>query len=186
MIRRQDSVMVEKALDKVLDFAMLFHAGNGRVSLSGYSAFVAENGVAYSGNLVMPDCKIKNEYIGRYISPSVLDELESALPPILSELIGDIYNGYFGVDMMVYRDDSGDYAVAPCVEVNLRMTMGVVAHRLGKRYVSPDVDARMKVTFGRYFTDGDAVIDGGRLVSGSMSLIEPDPYFSITLEVIKR
>lgn len=185
MLRRQQSVMVERALDKTLDFAMLFKAHSSRVEFVGYSAFMADNGVAYSGNLVMSDEKIKNDYLGRYLPVDILDCLESTMPPVLSTLIGNSYDGYFGVDMMVYRlDDGNGYAVAPAVEVNLRMTMGVVAHHLRQRVVAPDVDALMRIGFRESIDCSSKVIESGRLVSGTMSLTPPESFFSFSLSVI--
>ncbi len=185
MLRRQQSVMVERALDKTLDFAMLFKAHCSRVEFIGYSAFMADNGVAYSGNLVMSDEKIKTDYLGPYLPVDILDSLESTMPAVLSSLIGDGYDGYFGVDMMVYRlDDGSGFAVAPAVEVNLRMTMGVVAHHLRQRVVAPDVDALMRVGFRDSISDSSKVIHSGRIVSGTMSLTPPDSFFSFLLSVL--
>lgn len=185
MLRRQHSVMVERALDKTLDFAMLFQARRSRVEFVGYSAFIADNGVAYSGNLVMSDEKIKTDYLGRYLPVDILDSLESTMPAVMSSLIGDSYDGYFGVDMMVYRrDDGSGFAVAPAVEVNLRMTMGVVAHHLRQRVVAPDVDAIMRIGFRGSICDSSRVIESSRLVSGTMSLIPPDSFFSFSLSVL--
>lgn len=186
MINRQGSVMIESALDKVLDFAMLFHAGTGVVSFIGYSAFAADNGVSYSGNLIMPDSRIKAEYVGRFVPAAVLDDMESVMPPLLSDLLKNDYEGDFGVDMLVYRNDDGECAVDPCVEVNLRMTMGLVAHRIGERYIAQGTKALMKVGFGcdGHCRSGSVEIENGRLAAGALSLIEPDHYFSMTLEIV--
>ena len=35
------------------------------------------------------------------------------------------YVGYLGVDMMIYEDESGEFGVQPCVEINLRYNMGI-------------------------------------------------------------
>lgn len=185
MINRQGSVMVEKALDKQLDFAMLFHTENGTVTFIGYSAFVADNGFSYSGNLIMSDYRIKTEHIGRFVSTSILDDLEVVMPPLLSELLKSDYEGYFGIDMLVYKDELGEYAVDPCVELNLRMTMGVVAHLLGERFVAQEAKAMMKVEYRRKSQEiSMPITENGRLVAGAVALVEPDPYYSITLEVV--
>ena len=39
------------------------------------------------------------------------------------------YCGYVGVDMFVYESDGG-FRLAPCVEMNVRMTMGLLARRV--------------------------------------------------------
>ncbi|MDE7444004.1 MAG: hypothetical protein K2M65_07575, partial [Muribaculaceae bacterium] len=58
IIRRQGSVMVEERLDKVMDFAMLFHI-DAAVSHVGYSVFFNETANAYGGNRIMSDIRIE-------------------------------------------------------------------------------------------------------------------------------
>jgi hypothetical protein len=41
------------------------------------------------------------------------------------------------VDMMIVVTDEGEYLLHPCVEINLRRTMGHVALALGNRLSSP-------------------------------------------------
>ena len=46
----------------------------------------------------------------------------------MGALLKDRYAGAFGIDMMVVRRDDGDgFWLHPCVEINLRRTMGHVA-----------------------------------------------------------
>ena len=49
VIAKQGSLMVEKRLEIVQDFAMLFHVGRSEVSSEGYSLFFNDNGI-YKGN----------------------------------------------------------------------------------------------------------------------------------------
>lgn len=121
-IRRQGSVMVEKTRDKVKDFAMLFEATDSGVNFRGLSYFVTDARGAYGGNMVASQNDIIKA-LGtdpRYLAPQV----EAAL----GNIIGEDYRGWLGVDMMTERRDStGKVEIVPCVEVNLRMTMGVAA-----------------------------------------------------------
>lgn len=51
-------------------------------------------------------------------------------------LIAPYYNGVLGVDMMIVRDyEKGDF-LHPCVEVNLRNNMGILAHELKSRWIT--------------------------------------------------
>lgn len=183
MLRRQGSVMVEKALDKIRDFAMLFRSQNGVVKFMGYSAFEIPQGVSYSGNILMPDDMIRKTWLGQYVDPSCLSLIEKRLEIILGDLIGGIYTGYLGIDMMLYAEGN-EIRIDPCVELNLRMTMGVVAHIVGSRYIQPGVSARMTVFHNRRTPLKAATVSCGRLVSGEINLTEPDSEFSISLAVI--
>ncbi len=123
IIRRQGSVMVEPALDKVRDFAMLFHDGGRR--FAGFSLFFNATTTSYGGNFVASDEAILSDLSG-YILPSYAISLAVCLTELLPSLF-QLYHGPVGVDMLVYRSTDGDYRIDPCVEINLRYTMGFVA-----------------------------------------------------------
>lgn len=134
MIRRQGSVMVEAEFPKKGDFAMLFSSESGVAKFAGYSLFFNEIRNSYGGNLLAPDDVIEHRLVSMGASSRELAELKNALSEILTELVSPVYDGYMGIDMMVGRDGS----IAPCVELNLRMTMGVVASIFRNRYLDAD------------------------------------------------
>lgn len=114
IIHRQGSVVVERGLDKRTDFAALYHAGARGVEFAGLSVFSTAFEGAYRGNMVASQTRLAEE-IGADFNPHTL------LPHLNEMLHG--YRGPLGVDMMVLRDGR----VMPCVELNLRRTMGHVA-----------------------------------------------------------
>ncbi len=129
MIARAGSVTVERALDRVLDFAALFYnSAESGIMFRGLSLFDTTPTGAYIGNRMASEDQLRAR-IGEYISLNDLDRVVAQLEAVLGELTGDAYTGWLGVDMMVYSA-GGEMRLAPCVEVNLRMTMGVVAHLL--------------------------------------------------------
>ncbi len=133
MLRRQGSVMVEQRLDKLADFATLFDIDTQGVARPmGYSLFYTSGATSYSGNRLMPDDDIRSE-LTRFVDKDDLLAVERALPPLLTNLIGTAHRGPLGVDMLIYRSDKACH-INPCVEVNLRMTMGVLAHHLTRRF----------------------------------------------------
>ena len=56
------------------------------------------------------------------------------------------YVGYLGVDMMIYEDESGEFGVQPCVEINLRYNMGIVSIAL-QRYLQEGVEGVFNIRF---------------------------------------
>ena len=59
-----------------------------------------------------------------------------------------IYTGYLGVDMLVYRKKAnGEFAIHPCIEVNMRYTMGMVALRISQKYLAPNARGDMRITY---------------------------------------
>ncbi len=184
IIRRQGAVMCEKALDKVKDFAMLFYCKDGNVEYCGLSSFFNESVGAYAGNVIASQQEIERSLNG-YNTNIAIGELAEVLPKVLYESIGTSYRGYVGVDMMIYRNESGRVCVNPCVEVNLRMTMGVVAKLWSDRFLYGDSKGVMRVEYSPGNTNeefGEFEVIDGKLKSGKISLIPPNDYFKITIE----
>ena len=133
LLRNQGFVMGEKAYDKVLDFAMEFYAEKDSVSFAGYSLFKTENG-RYKCNLLDSDDSLENR-LTNYVPRTNLREVQEKLTDYFASSIAPYYQGYFGVDMMICSSEA-NFFVHPCVEINLRMNMGVVSHILNERYLS--------------------------------------------------
>ena len=127
VIRQQGCVMVEPYYPKVKDFGMEFESlGDGRIRYLGLSLFDTHNG-AYTGNVIASEDN-KLEMISRYISTGSINAVREKVTDALGEVIGHQYTGPFGVDMMLMATTDGNgLLIHPCVEINLRRTMGHVA-----------------------------------------------------------
>jgi hypothetical protein len=144
VIERQGSIIVEPYYNKVKDFAMEFESdGCGNVTCLGLSLFHTSNG-AYMGNILASE-EEKQEMINRYVPVDVLENTQQDISRILGRVFDGKYQGPFGVDMMVVaREDKDGFVLHPCVEINLRRTMGHVALELSK--VCPS-DQVMKIEY---------------------------------------
>ena len=143
----QGSVMAEPFFDKEKDFGMEFYATeDGKIRYEGLSLFHTTNG-AYTGNILATEDK-KREMISHYIPIELLDKVKENICCCLPVILNGGYTGPFGVDMMVVKGER--FLLHPCVEINLRRTMGHVALSL-----SPTDDEMVRVmrieyTEGRY------------------------------------
>lgn len=118
ILKTQGSIMAEPYYNKVKDFGMEFMADeNGGIHYLGLSLFHTVNG-AYEGNVLATE-SVKQEMISRYVPACMLDSVKHK---ITEHLRLDGYVGPFGIDMMVTKE-----GLHPCVEINLRRTMGHVA-----------------------------------------------------------
>lgn len=142
-LKNQGSVMVEPYYDKVKDFGMEFYAdGKGGVSYLGLSLFHTQNG-AYTGNILATET-YKLEKLGRYLPTELLESTQKTVCQLLASTIGKQYEGPFGIDMMVVATEEPTSSkrtllLHPCVEINLRRTMGHVALAL-TQLVNPQND----------------------------------------------
>lgn len=119
--------MVEPYYKKIRDFGMEFFSdGEGSVCYKGFSLFEVVNG-AYTGNILATE-SFKESVISSYLPIKLLDDIKEKICKITGRLYKGKYRGCFGVDMMVVADENtGEVLLHPCVEVNLRRTMGHVA-----------------------------------------------------------
>ena len=153
VLRVQGEIMVEPLYNKVCDFAMEFYAdGNGSVSFVGYSLFDTDAHGNYKGNFLLSDGQI-NKILSQYIPDEVFDNVCRTMEGSLASLLNKDYCGFFGVDMMICLED-GRYLLHPCVEINLRMNMGVVSHTIFNRYVHCLSHGKYIVKY--YSEDGEA------------------------------
>lgn len=133
LIEQQGSVMVEPQYRKVKDFGMEFEIGSdGKARYLGLSLFHTKNG-AYVGSVIADEAQ-KEEMMSAYVKPSLMEQVRDGICEQLTRLCGDWMRGPMGVDMMVVaRDDKEGFLLHPCVEINLRRTMGHVAIDLARQ-----------------------------------------------------
>ncbi len=128
IIKHQGGVTVEPYYNKVKDFGMEFEVKDGKVAYRGLSLFQTIKG-AYTGNLLATE-EDKEALLSAYVSHDELTTIRQTIISKMEPVVRNIYSGPFGVDMMVYSDGK-QTLVNPCVEVNLRRTMGHVALDMG-------------------------------------------------------
>ena len=127
VIVKQGSVVLEPYYHKVKDFGMEFESdGKGQIKYLGLSLFHTKNG-AYTGNLIASE-EEKEKILSNYISADLLRNIREMVCYKLGALYSNKYQGPFGIDMMVVATDEKEgFLLHPCVEINLRRTMGHVA-----------------------------------------------------------
>ena len=181
----QGGIIAEPIYNKVEDFAMEFYSdGTGEVTFMGYSLFHTGKSGMYEGNRLLSNEAIWKQ-LSQYVPSKVLTDLENCLKYRLSALVGTVYKGYLGVDMMICRFPENEkpvFRIHPCVEINLRMNMGVVARFLYDRYVRSGSTGRFVIDY--HPSEGEALqehermsatypleIREGRVYSGYLPLV---------------
>ena len=141
VLESQGSIMAEPYYNKVEDFALEFYVDEmGKICYEGISLFQTSSG-AYIGNIIASEIR-KREMISRYVSIDLLDTIQQKIIESI-DLKG--YHGCFGIDMMIILANDGKYLLHPCVELNLRRTMGHVALALNKHLNPQDDNSFQKV-----------------------------------------
>ena len=197
IIKRQGGVVCEEFLNAKVEFAMEFFTDGETVSFAGYSLFKSFKG-SYSGNVLASDSKIE-QFLMQYIAYDELHKVRDALPGILrSMLCGSGYIGYLGVDMMIY-ESNGTLRLNPCMELNLRMNMGMVSRIFLDRFVAEGRVGEYRVSFFKkqgealaaHLADGNAhpleVVDG-KITDGYLNLspVTENSRYSVSVIIFRN
>ena len=130
-LKRQGSLLCEVGLDRVQDFAIECECHEGKTLLTGYSVFDSDFHSQFGTGRVAPMEELHQFLLNQYPD---LDTVVEKVLKVLDIIVAPHYDGPVGIDMMLYRNDKGKIALNPCVEVNLRMTMGMVTAAMGCRH----------------------------------------------------
>lgn len=133
LLQKQGSLLVEPWLNRVADYGLEFYkSASGEVTFMGLSIFETESG-QYAGNLITSPCESRELFKqsgGGLPKEALIWDLQKVLAslPVLM-----YYVGYIGVDTILYKTSSG-FHLHPCIEVNIRPTMGHLALSLSERF----------------------------------------------------
>lgn len=182
VIRKQGSVSIEPLYDKVKDFAMEFASdGAGRVAYRGLSLFQTVRTGAYSGNLLGSET-YRLRQLEPYLDRSAFERTRAAVCHVLTAIYGTTYRGPLGVDMFLYRPTpEAPLRIHPCVEINMRQTMGGLALHLSAHYLAPSAQGAFFLSFHKQ--PGEVLarhrdmcrryplqLQGGRIAKGYLNL----------------
>ena len=185
IIRRQGSVMAETAYERTADFALLFFCEDGACRHVGYSLFTTDAAGNYSGNYLASDSRLLAA-IGRYYPADRITAVAKAIENALTTMIAPVYDGPLGVDMLTAAMADGTVILDATVELNLRMTMGFVAHSLSTRYLAEGSTGRFSV-MPAALTQADVtdkkIVESHRIIRGRLMLTPPGGQFTFTAEV---
>ena len=148
-LRRQGSLLCEVGLDRVQDFAIECECCDGKTLLTGYSVFDSDFHSQFGTGRVAPKEELHQLLLNQYPD---LDNVVDIVLKAIDHIIAPHYDGPLGIDMMLFRDEKGDITLNPCVEINLRMTMGMVTAMMGSRhnlrgqFKIENIDSRYRTT----------------------------------------
>ena len=195
-LKKQGAVSIEPALDRIFDFAAEFYSdGNGQIQYMGLSIFETQSRGQFVGCMLGTQ-EMLLQQLNEYISPDDYLFLVEQIGLVLKEVVGNIYCGYMGVDMFIYKTEDGNYAVHPFVELNLRYTMGLAAMQISRQFLYPKSHGMLRtVTFvynafqehQRMRDEAPLVLEGALIRSGYQSLcpVGPDTRYMAIMNVFE-
>lgn len=121
IISTQGSVMAEADMKKSLDFASEWKCSDGKACFLGWAVFDASRRGKYHYNIIAPQHRLRQliEMHSTQNLESIIELQKSAI----EKIVDTDYEGFLGIDMVASKDGR----VNPCIEINFRITMGLVA-----------------------------------------------------------
>ena len=192
-IREQGCVVAEPFYDKLQDFAIEFLVKADKIEYSGLSVFSTNQNNVYSGNIIATQQCLWNKMYA-FVDREVFEQLLEELVPVLEDVFVGNYLGPIGVDMMIVQYN-GALFVHPCVEINVRRTMGMLSLQLSD-LVSAKHEAVFKLIYRKKQADLQLLHSAmptpefdneGKLTAGTLWLttLKADTHFSAVIEVQK-
>lgn len=128
IINTQGSVLCETAYSRLIDFASEWNYSRGEADFIGLSLFSTSRRGKYHLNYLYDDNEIREKIDA--VADVSLQDIIDLQKRALQNVIGTRYEGPLGIDMFV----STERKINPCVEINFRMTMGMVANHIAGRF----------------------------------------------------
>ena len=141
--------------------AFQFKITRGKIEYIGISRFFSDKKGQYQGNFlngwnvsassglffseIEPETVQYAETLPEIFTPHLIKALES------SEF-AQLYDGNFGVDILIFRDENGELKVNPCLEINVRQNMGLLSLPVSYTHLcGTDYHALQQLGVGQYF-----------------------------------
>ena len=150
LIQRHGYLTAEPFYTKVTDFAMEFCVSNEACHFIGYSLFITDHHGRYIESRLLSDEAIEG-VLTQYVTSVSLHAVRHWIMTHWDAIVPTEWNTalhplYFGIDMMIVEGDAG-YQLHPCIEVNLRLNMGIIAHELYRHRLAPEARGLYRLSF---------------------------------------
>lgn len=132
IVKEQGFAIAEPFLNKVHDLAFLFELKKGKVCFLGISNFCTDKKGRYEGNYLNGMPLFLEEKVLQFADFVYQEIRQPLINTIEASEMATFYEGVFGVDMLIYLDVNNKLKINPCLEINIRHTMGLLALRLEK------------------------------------------------------
>jgi len=144
-LRQQGMFYAEPVLKKVLDVSFHFLVEADKITFLGNVFFETDAKGQFTG------CYIRNPETDNVDTVFLTESCEQAADLLLNGLqrleINKEYQGPLGIDAIFFEKEDGTIKLNPCVEINLRHTMGLLNLFLRKR-VHPEKDGKWQIIKG--------------------------------------
>ncbi len=182
ILKQQNYLIAEPFLEKITDLSFQFLIkSESEIEYLGHSVFTTNTNGQYQGTLIHSDLQkivpgADSDFYG--MIQSTAEILANALK---RSAFSQSYQGFLGIDAMIFRQENR-LKIQPCIEINCRMNMGILALRIEK-IIHPETTGKFELFYGkpgefRSFANErkkhwPPEFRDGKLYSGFLPLVEP-------------
>ena len=132
IVNDQGFAIAEPFLNKVFDLAFQFQLKKGKVTYLGTSYFTTDKKGQYTGNNLngLPTGIEKD--VAEFVNLIPEKIINPLIKIVESTELAKNYEGFFGVDTLIFRDKNEELRINPCLEINVKQTMGLLSLQLEK------------------------------------------------------
>jgi hypothetical protein len=194
MLNQQGFVTVEPWLERVLDLSYQFYSSAGKITYKGRTIFETDQKGRYIRNFIGNHTHATIEVSG------FLEEHNGQVVEMLHDALADsdystLYEGWLGVDALIYRTSEDSLKFHPMIEINGRYTMGAIALKI-RDYLAPGSDGFLQIFYSKsgnfqsfcqkMEAEKPLVMENGKIVSGFLALTPPseEHKFGAYIEVL--
>ncbi len=154
ILKQQGYLIAEPYLNKLLDFSFQFQIKSKEdIDFLGISYFETNSNGQYQRTLL----NIRPEIFTTKSDQKLIDKVEATAKLIGNKLINSVYaenyKGYLGIDALIFEYNNQLF-IQPCIEINCRMNMGVLA-----KYVERKLSSESVGQFEVYFDNQGIICD---------------------------
>jgi hypothetical protein len=193
MLNQQGFVTIEPWLEKIIDLSYQFISRSGEIRYKGRTFFETDSKGRYLRNLLTdtPNLPVEVASFLEIHNAEVVQMLQIAL---MDSGYTSLYEGWIGVDALIYKDDVGKLRFQPMVEINGRFTMGAIALKL-REHLAPGSQGFLQIFYSKssnfnlfchkHVAEKPLIMDGQKIVSGFLPLTPPlqEHHFGAYVEV---
>ena len=195
MLNQQGFVTIEPWLEKIVDLSFQFISRSGEIRYMGRTFFETDSKGRYVRNL-LTDTPILPDGVSEFLEKHH-DEVVQLLQEALKESgYSSLYEGWIGVDALIYKDDADKLRFQPMVEINGRFTMGAIALKL-REHLASGSHGFLQIFYSKSGNFQDfsqkqqvnkpLIMKDNKIVSGFLPLTPPlqEHHFGAYVEVIE-
>lgn len=149
VLNQQNYLIAEPFLDKIADLSFQYRIDdNAEIEFLGYSFFRTNSNGQYNGTLINGslDCFFQNNEL--IYAEEIIQKTAKILEFNLKNSIYRQYHrGYIGIDTILFKVDD-KIKIQPCIEVNCRMNMGILALKL-QAILHPHAKGKFELYFNK-------------------------------------